>query len=58
MYKLLFRETGTEQWSEGPEFTDEVLTPDAKEILVDRYARCGLETRFEKLVGGEGNERR
>ena len=53
MYKLLFRETGTEKWSEGPEFTDEVLTPDARDILVDRYARYGLETRFEKLMGGE-----
>ena len=58
MYKLLFRETGTENWSDGPEFTDEALTPDARDILVDRYARYGLETRFEKLTGGERNEHR
>ena len=53
MYKLLFRETGTEKWSDGPEFTDDALTQDARDILVDRYARYGLETRFEKLMGGE-----
>lgn len=54
MYKLLFREVGAEQWNEGPEFSDDALTQEAREILVDRYARHGLETRFEKVLEGEG----
>ena len=49
MYRLLFRENGTENWSEGSTFTDEELTPEAREMLADRYARHGLETKLVQL---------
>ena len=52
MYKLLFREMGTEEWSEGPEFADEALTQEAREILEERYRRYGLEARLEKVPEG------
>lgn len=53
MYKLLFRETGKEEWNDGPEFSDDALTQEAKDILEERYRRCGLETRFEKTQCGD-----
>ena len=53
MYRLLFRKTGTEDWQEGTLFPDEAMTPDAREILTDRYARDGLETRLVRLNENE-----
>ena len=55
MYKLLFREVGSENWTEGPAFKDKDLTPDAQEVLVERYARHGLETKLVRMR--EGDER-
>jgi hypothetical protein len=49
MYKLLFRESGTESWNEGSTFSDEELTVEAREMLADRYARHGLETKWVRL---------
>ncbi len=57
MYRLLFRRMNTEEdWSEGTEFADEKLTAEARDLLIDRYARDGLETRFERIVDDEGEE--
>lgn len=53
MYKLLFRKSGDEAWNEGSVFSDDKLTTEAKELLADRYARLGLETRFERVHDGE-----
>ena len=53
MYRLLFRKIGTETWQEGTMFSDEALTPDAREILADRYARNGLETRLVRVNENE-----
>ena len=49
MYRLLFRKMGTETWQEGSMFSDEALTPDGREILADRHARSGLETRLVRV---------
>ncbi len=49
MYRLLFRRMGTDVWEEGSMFRDEALTPDAREILADRYARNGLEAKLVRL---------
>lgn len=49
MYKLLFRESRAERWNEGSTFSDEELTVEAKEMLADRYARHGLETKLVRL---------
>jgi len=53
MYRLLFRKMGTETWQEGMSFNDEALTSDARDILADRYARDGLETRLVRLNENE-----
>lgn len=53
MYRLLFRKIGTDTWQEGSMFRDEALTEDAREILADRYARDGLETRLVRLNENE-----
>ena len=53
MYRLLFRKIGTDTWQEGTRFPDEALTMDAREILSDRYARNGMETRLERVPEGE-----
>ena len=50
MYRLLFRKPGADGWDKGPTFSDEKLTPEAKEMLVERYARQGMETDFEKVT--------
>jgi len=58
MYRLLFRRMNTdEDWSEGAEFSDERLTAEARDLLTDRYARDGLETRFERVPDDGGEER-
>jgi hypothetical protein len=56
MYRLLFREAGTQIWNEGPTFRDEELTPDAREMLVERHARSGLEAKLERISEDGGDE--
>ena len=56
MYRLLFRKPGADNWDKGPTFSDDKLTPEAKEMLVDRYARQGMETDFEKVVEEPGEQ--
>ena len=57
MYRLRFRKPGVGAWDEGPTFSNEKLTPEAKEMLTERYARQGLETDFERMPE-EANEQR
>ena len=54
MYKLLFRKPGDEAWNEGSMFSDAKLTAEAREMLSERYARQGLETKFVQMVTQEG----
>jgi hypothetical protein len=53
MYRLFFRKEGTETWNEGATFSDKTLTEDAREMLIERNARDGLETKFEKVPKNE-----
>lgn len=57
MYRLFFREIGTQAWHEGASFSDEMLTPDARDMLAERYARDGLETKFVHSETNEGDEK-
>jgi len=54
MYRLLFRKPGADAWDEGMTFSDDQLTPEAIEILVERHAREGLETKLVRLTSPEG----
>ena len=57
MYRLFFRRIGADAWNAGTEFRDEQLTPDARDLLADRYAREGLEMKLERVPDKEGEER-
>jgi hypothetical protein len=57
MYRLFFRRIGADAWNAGTEFRDEQLTPDARALLEERYARYGLEMNLEKVPDHEGEER-
>jgi len=56
VYRLFWRTTGTEVWQEGATFSGEMLTPEAREMLVERHARSGLEAKLEKVSEDEGEE--
>ena len=56
MYRLRFRKPGVDAWNEGSTFSDEKLTPEAKEMLAERYARQGLETDFERVLEEAGDQ--
>ncbi len=57
MYRLFFRMIGSRDWTGGSEFPHEQLTPDARALLEDRYAREGLEMKLERVPHNEGEER-
>lgn len=56
MYRMLYKKPGEDTWQEGSTFSDESLTPDAREMLVERRAREGIETMFEKVPETEGDQ--
>jgi hypothetical protein len=56
MYRLFFRKAGTQTWNEGATFSDDMLTPEAREMLMERHARQGLEAKLERVPENEGEE--
>ena len=56
MYKLLFRKPGADAWDEGSLFSDAKLTAEAREMLTERYARDGLDTKFIHSETNRGDE--
>lgn len=56
MYRLMFRKIGAQAWSEGAMFPDEAMTEDAREMLTERHARQGMETRLERVPASDGDE--
>lgn len=57
MYRLFCRREGTGQWHRGGTCNDRTFPPEAREILIARNAKDGLETKFEKVPEAGGDAR-
>ncbi len=53
MYRLFCRREGTEKWHKGGTCDDRTFPPAAREILIGRNAKDGIETKFERIQEDE-----